>query len=177
MARMSSEDKSVTVVVGRFEPLARVDAANLGRIVARHLPAVAASGQELEHEVLIRLKIRKRSARVADDQLRGALLVARETSPGSEGVEILTGLGHAQNGLPKEAPPQHFGVVAGEKPLTDREVSVLKGLSDGLSNREIAKRLHITPGTVHSHVRKIFRKLGVHDRRVLAGIRLPDRES
>jgi DNA-binding CsgD family transcriptional regulator len=167
------------VVVGRFAPLGGVDAADLGRIVARHLPVVAVGGQEVEHEVLIRLKIRHSGSGVVDEPFRGAMLVAAQgMSPGADCVEILTGLGHAQNGQPKHA--QRAGVaqvVPGEKSLTDREVGVLKGLSEGLSNREIAERLHITPGTVHSHVRKIFRKLGVHDRRALSGIQLPDREN
>jgi DNA-binding CsgD family transcriptional regulator len=175
---VSSEDQSVTVVVGRFEPLARVDAADLGRIVARHLPVLALGGQELEHEVLIRLKLRHRGSGVKHEPLRGGvLLAARGTSHGAGGIEILTALGHARNGLPKQAvlePVRVAQVVSGETPLTRRQREVLEHLSRGRSNRQIADALHISTDTVAAHVAKIFRKLGVRKRQQLVGIRVPD---
>jgi DNA-binding NarL/FixJ family response regulator len=48
--------------------------------------------------------------------------------------------------------------------LTDRESDVLKLMSSGISNREIAKALRISEGTVRNHVSSIFSKLGVTDR-------------
>lgn len=166
------------MVVGRFEPLAGVDAADLGRIVAQHLPVLAVGGQELEHEVLIRLKLRHRGSGVKHEPLRGVMLVAaRGTSHGAGGIEILTALGHARNGLPKQAVPDPARVaqlVSGEKPLTRRQREVLEHLSRGRSNRQIADALHITSDTVAAHVAKIFRKLGVRKRHQLIGIRVPD---
>ena len=49
--------------------------------------------------------------------------------------------------------------------LTDRELEVLALLSRRLSNKEIAARLYITPGTVKRHASTLYSKLGVHDRR------------
>ena len=48
--------------------------------------------------------------------------------------------------------------------LTTREIDVLKLLGQGKSNREIAKDLNITEGTVKNHITKIFNQVGVRDR-------------
>jgi DNA-binding NarL/FixJ family response regulator len=51
-----------------------------------------------------------------------------------------------------------------EELLTAREQEVLRLLAHGLSNPEIAKELHLAPGTVRNYVSEIFAKLGVSDR-------------
>lgn len=48
--------------------------------------------------------------------------------------------------------------------LTSREGEVLLLLEEGLTNRDIAKRLYISEGTVKSHVHQVLRKLKVRDR-------------
>jgi HD-GYP domain-containing protein (c-di-GMP phosphodiesterase class II)/DNA-binding CsgD family transcriptional regulator len=48
--------------------------------------------------------------------------------------------------------------------LTDREVDVLKLVAAGMSNRQIAARLTISPKTVGRHVEHIYSKLGVSTR-------------
>ena len=50
------------------------------------------------------------------------------------------------------------------QPLTDREMEILRLISRGLSNREIASDLVLTSGTVKWYNRQIYRKLGVHSR-------------
>jgi DNA-binding NarL/FixJ family response regulator len=48
--------------------------------------------------------------------------------------------------------------------LSSREEEVLRLLSDGLTDREIADRLVISPRTVETHVGNVLRKLGVRNR-------------
>jgi DNA-binding NarL/FixJ family response regulator len=48
--------------------------------------------------------------------------------------------------------------------LSVREAQVLHSLAQGLSNKEIASALGLSIGTVKTHLRHIFRKLGVPDR-------------
>ncbi len=48
--------------------------------------------------------------------------------------------------------------------LTDREVDVLRLLARGATNREIARQLHISPATVHTHVINVYGKTSVGTR-------------
>jgi DNA-binding CsgD family transcriptional regulator len=48
--------------------------------------------------------------------------------------------------------------------LSPRELEILLGLSDGLSNKAIARRFDISQHTVKFHAESIFRKLGVTNR-------------
>jgi DNA-binding NarL/FixJ family response regulator len=50
------------------------------------------------------------------------------------------------------------------KPLSSREREILVTVIMGLSNGEIARRLHISENTVKSHLASIFEKLGVRSR-------------
>src|SRR6185437_15699493 len=48
--------------------------------------------------------------------------------------------------------------------LTERELQVLRGMSQGRSNAEIGRSLYLSEDTVKTHARRLFRKLGVNDR-------------
>ncbi len=52
--------------------------------------------------------------------------------------------------------------------LSDREVEVLDHLARGRSNKEIGRRLFISPRTVQEHVRHIYAKTGVSSRAAAA---------
>lgn len=52
--------------------------------------------------------------------------------------------------------------------LSNREFQILKLLTEELSNKEIAERLHISTGTVETHKRNIMSKLGVKNTMGLA---------
>lgn len=64
------------------------------------------------------------------------------------------------------------GAAAGAEPaLTPREVEIARLLECGLTNKEIASRLHIELPTVKNHVHRILEKLGV-GRRTEAAARI-----
>jgi DNA-binding CsgD family transcriptional regulator len=48
--------------------------------------------------------------------------------------------------------------------FTRREREVLNGLAEEKSIAELATALHLSPNTVKSHVRGLYRKLGAHNR-------------
>lgn len=48
--------------------------------------------------------------------------------------------------------------------LTKRELDVLRLIAKGLSNTDIARKLHLSEGTIRNHVSAIFTKLQVNDR-------------
>ena len=56
--------------------------------------------------------------------------------------------------------------------LTDRERQILRLVSEGLSNKEIGRRLKITDGTIKVHLNHIFQKLAVGNRTALAALYL-----
>lgn len=55
-------------------------------------------------------------------------------------------------------------VSAGLTLLSERETEVLRLVAQGYVNREIAARLSISPATVGTHVKNLYRKLSVHSR-------------
>ncbi|MFC2062998.1 response regulator [Chloroflexota bacterium] len=59
------------------------------------------------------------------------------------------------------------------EPLSERETEVLKLAASGISNKEIAGQLFLSPRTIQAHLGNIFNKLGVASRTeaVLRGLR------
>ena len=59
------------------------------------------------------------------------------------------------------------------EPLSEREMEVLKLAANGISNKDIAERLFLSPRTVQAHLGNIFNKLSVGSRTeaVLYGLR------
>ncbi len=55
-----------------------------------------------------------------------------------------------------------------EENLTHRQKQIARQVSQGLSNKEIGKKLNISPATVAAHLRTIFTKLRVKTRTALA---------
>jgi LuxR family transcriptional regulator, maltose regulon positive regulatory protein len=63
-----------------------------------------------------------------------------------------------------QSEPQQAPTSAVVESLSERESDILKLIAGGLSNKEIARNLAITPETVKSHVKHIFTKLNVERR-------------
>jgi len=58
--------------------------------------------------------------------------------------------------------PQTLGAVS--KQLTRRELSILKRLESGLSNKEIAEAIFVSEGTLKWHLHNVYGKLDVKNR-------------
>ena len=52
--------------------------------------------------------------------------------------------------------------------LTSREREIVFALAEGLSNKDVGRRLNLSEGTVKVHLHNIYGKLGVKNRTALA---------
>ncbi len=69
---------------------------------------------------------------------------------------------------PLAAPPasrEELMQQEGIERLTERELHILRLLDKDLTNKEIARELVVTPGTVKVHTKNVYRKLNVNNRR------------
>jgi DNA-binding NarL/FixJ family response regulator len=67
----------------------------------------------------------------------------------------------------KRVPPEiasHLAEHLGDEPLTNREIDVLRHVTAGSRNRDIAEKLFISEETVKAHIKHIMEKLGASDR-------------
>jgi DNA-binding CsgD family transcriptional regulator len=65
---------------------------------------------------------------------------------------------------PRTRPGERVNDVLARTPLTPRERDVVALLLGGTSTREIARRTGLTSTTVHTYLKRIYPKLGVHSR-------------
>ncbi|CAM5643733.1 response regulator transcription factor [Streptomyces fumanus] len=66
--------------------------------------------------------------------------------------------------LSDPAPTPPAAPTAPPDGLTTREAEVLVLIAEGLSNQEIARRLHVSTATVKTHINNLFGKTGLKDR-------------
>jgi two-component system nitrate/nitrite response regulator NarL len=102
-------------------------------------------------------------------------IVLKDTAP-----EVLVqSLRHIANGH-NLLPSAQFGSIVSHEQgansenaltaLTDRERQIMRLVSEGLSNKEIGRRLNIADGTIKVHLHNIFQKLEISNRTVLAAL-------
>lgn len=156
--------------------------------VCRELEELAAAtgSQQLSADALLlrgRLHLAADDARAALDPLRGALRLwidleasLDEARTRSEIAAACEALGDADTAALERAWAHQLMQDVGASgwqspapdgdgsPLTEREVEVVREVAAGLSNRAVARQLHITEKTVASHLSHIFTKLGVSNR-------------
>jgi len=105
----------------------------------------------LLHELRKRRKARKEVDGKLDTSLQHLLAVMSPKSAPSMSKEDLL----RQEGL---------------EPLTDRELQILYLLDKDLTNKEIARELVVTTGTVKAHTSNLYRKLSVNNRRAAVSL-------
>jgi DNA-binding NarL/FixJ family response regulator len=134
--------------------------------IGRRMPAVAVA-------VLTTFGDDEYVARALDEGVRGFLLKSGDPR------ELIAGVRAVAGGAAYLAPSVTARVIsrlrtaglhrepaarARVESLTDRERAVLSLLGAGLSNAEIAQRLHLVEGTVKGHVSAILARLGLSNR-------------
>jgi two-component system nitrate/nitrite response regulator NarL len=54
--------------------------------------------------------------------------------------------------------------------LTERERQIMSLVSEGLSNKDVARQLNVCDGTIKVHLHHIYQKLAIHNRTALAAL-------
>jgi LuxR family maltose regulon positive regulatory protein len=98
--------------------------------------------------------IRSQIEKGKDLRAKGTLLPYVDT--------LLAAFGNQLHSVRPAAPVGNSEILV--EPLSERELAVLKLISAGFSNREIADKLFIEIGTVKTHINNIYSKLNVHSR-------------
>ena len=102
-------------------------------------------------------------------------IILRDTDPEA----LVQSLRHIANGhnvlpsAPSESIVSHEQGTNSENgltTLTERERQIMRLVSEGMSNKEIGRRLNITDGTIKVHLHNIFQKLEISNRTVLAAL-------
>jgi DNA-binding NarL/FixJ family response regulator len=63
------------------------------------------------------------------------------------------------------------------RPLTSRQSEVLRGILDGLANKEIAWKLNASESSIKAVIQELFRKAGVRTRSQLVRIAIEKHSS
>ncbi len=85
------------------------------------------------------------------------------SSTGASWPGVLESIAYAQRGRGERKRP-----ASGWASLTPTERDVVRLVSEGLGNKDIATRLFISPRTVQTHLTHVYTKLGVSSRVQLA---------
>ncbi len=99
------------------------------------------------------------------EALRNAMDDADFEVAWAEGAALSTdeAIAYAQRGRGERKRPS-----SGWASLTPAELDVVRLVSDGLGNKDIAQRLFVSPRTVQSHLTRVYTKLGMSSRVQLA---------
>lgn len=145
-------------------------------IVMPGVDGVEATAQLQQRTPAVRVLLLTRSAdaEMAVAGLRvGAAGFVRKESPLDELADAVRSTAHGNSVVDqlvvsrlldrlREAPAAGVGLRPVSSPLTDREWEVLDGLCVGLTPEQLADAFVLSVETVRSHIKSIFRKLGVH---------------
>jgi DNA-binding CsgD family transcriptional regulator len=99
------------------------------------------------------------------EALRNAMDDADFEAAWAEGAALSTAeaIAYAQRGRGERKRPS-----SGWGSLTPAELDVVRLVSEGLGNKDIAQRLFVSPRTVQSHLTRVYTKLGLSSRVQLA---------
>ena len=79
-------------------------------------------------------------------------------------AELMATIHKVLKGQKDYSPELMEGIFHNDNPLSTQEIRVLKLVSQGKSNKEIAQEMFLSNGTVRNYVSSIFNKLSVNSR-------------
>lgn len=102
------------------------------------------------------------------------IVVSKHLSPETL-LQTLRQVANTQRTIPRQSSDEGIraqNVITGNAlaTLTERERQIVHLVSEGLSNKEVGRRLSITDGTIKVHLHRIFQKLEINNRTVLAAL-------
>lgn len=105
---------------------------------------------------------------VASAREKGADGYLSKTLPAAELVAALEAV-HAGEKVFTDSPPRARSSPGLDWPgrrygITDREAEILALITQGRSNAEVARLTYLSPNTVKSYIRSVYRKIGVESR-------------
>lgn len=112
---------------------------------------------------------------VLPDAFDGCSVILKETLPEAL-VQSLRQIASGERIVPKSSMDQVVQAGRGVNTdnalsvLTDRERQIMRLVSEGLSNKQIGRRLNTADGTVKVHLHHIFQKLEISNRTELAAL-------
>jgi DNA-binding NarL/FixJ family response regulator len=149
------------------------------RLFGQHLPDVTLMDLRLPDmsgiDALIAIRSEYPDARVimlttfeGDVEIQRALKAGArgymlKSAPPNELVETIRQVHKGKKQIPQQI-AAHLAEHFSDEALTEREVDVLRHVSGGNRNRDIAERLFISEETVKVHIKHIMEKLGASDR-------------
>jgi DNA-binding NarL/FixJ family response regulator len=136
---------------------AESDSAEVGRLVAN---------EKARHVVIYTWNFHPDLVTTARDQ--GAHGYLSKTLPARELVAALEAV-HAGEIVISDPPARASAALGLDWPgrgegLTDRESEILALITQGRSNAEVVNLTHLSPNTVKSYIRNVYRKIGVSSR-------------
>jgi len=108
-------------------------------------------------DLLVRLRRQTKASEFVDDLLAAFDDAELDASPAVAEPPLIAD-------APAARPPVSSQPLI--EPLTNRELDVLELLAQRLQNKEIAEKLFVTTETVKGHLKNIYQKLGVSNRRM-----------
>ena len=127
------------------------------------LTAIAAIRKESPHARIVVLTTYDGDVQASRALKAGAAAYLLKSSLRKELLDTI----RAVHGGRRHVPPgiaQEIAVHAGDDPLSEREMAILRQVALGKANKEIAWQLGISEDTVKAHMKSIFSKLDVADR-------------
>ena len=170
---------AISAIRERRPDLAVLDIAMPGKSGLEVLTAIAAEGAATKVIFL--------TATATDSQILGAIargvsgIILKDTAP-HDLIACVREVAAGKTWLPPEIVSTALERETGRRlqrglieSLTDREREVMRLVAEGLSNKEVARRLKISEGTTKIHLHKIYEKLGIANRTALAAVAIAHR--